>query len=40
VTFWAGADKAADQLGWTSRPLREGLSQVVDARRQLVDAQS
>jgi len=39
VTFWAGADRAADQLGWTSRPLREGLSQLVDARRQRADAQ-
>lgn len=32
VTFWAGAGKAADQLGWTSRPLRDGLTQLVAAR--------
>jgi nucleoside-diphosphate-sugar epimerase len=32
VTFWARGDKARDELGWTSRPLREGLQQLVDAR--------
>lgn len=33
VTFWASGDKAREQLGWASRPLREGLQQLVDARR-------
>ena len=32
VTFWARADKARDELGWESRPLREGLRQLVEAR--------
>ena len=32
VTFWASGAKARTQLGWTSRPLREGLQQLVDAR--------
>lgn len=40
VTFWADARKASDQLGWTSRPLREGLTELVAERRQLVDAHS
>jgi dihydroflavonol-4-reductase len=32
VTFWARADKARDELGWTSRPLREGLQELVASR--------
>jgi nucleoside-diphosphate-sugar epimerase len=32
VTFWATAKKARDELGWTSRPLAEGLRQLVEAR--------
>lgn len=32
VTFWASGDKAREQLGWTSRPLREGLQSLVDSR--------
>jgi len=32
VTFWASSDKAMDELGWTSRPLREGLSELVASR--------
>ena len=32
VTFWARADKARDELGWESRPLREGLQSLVAAR--------
>lgn len=33
VTFWASGDKARDQLGWTSRPLEQGLTELVAARR-------
>lgn len=33
VTFWASGDRARTELGWTSRPLREGLQQLVDARQ-------
>lgn len=32
VTFWASGRKAADELGWTSRPLREGLRELAEAR--------
>ena len=32
VTFWASADKAMDELGWTARPLREGLAALVASR--------
>ena len=32
VTFWASSDKAMDELGWTSRPLREGLAEMVGER--------
>lgn len=32
ATFWASADKAADELGWQARPLRDGLQELVDAR--------
>ena len=32
VTFWARADKAADELGWQARPLREGLQDLVLSR--------
>lgn len=31
VTFWASANKAADELGWTPRPLPEGLRDLVAA---------
>lgn len=31
VTFWASAKKAADELGWTARPLPEGLRDLVAA---------
>jgi len=33
VTFWASGDRARRELGWTSRPLREGLQELVDARQ-------
>ena len=33
VTFWARGDKARDELGWESRPLREGLQTLVAAPR-------
>ncbi len=26
ATYWASSDKAMDELGWTHRPLRDGLS--------------
>lgn len=32
VTFWATAKKARDELGWTSRPLAEGLRELAAAR--------
>lgn len=32
VTFWASGDRARRELGWTSRPLREGLQELVAAR--------
>jgi dihydroflavonol-4-reductase len=32
VTFWARSDKAQRELGWTARPLDEGLATVVAAR--------
>ena len=32
VTWWASSDKAMDELGWTSRSLREGLAEVVETR--------
>jgi nucleoside-diphosphate-sugar epimerase len=33
VTFWARADKAQSELGWTARPLDEGLTQLVASLR-------
>jgi nucleoside-diphosphate-sugar epimerase len=32
VTFWATGKKAMDELGWTSRPLAEGLRELAVAR--------
>ena len=32
VTFWASSDKAMDELGWTHRSLREGLTELVTSR--------
>jgi dihydroflavonol-4-reductase len=32
VTFWATGKKAMDELGWTSRPLAEGLRTLAAAR--------
>jgi dihydroflavonol-4-reductase len=29
ATYWASSDKAMDELGWTPRPLREGLTELV-----------
>jgi dihydroflavonol-4-reductase len=29
ATYWASSDKAMDQLGWTPRSLRAGLSELV-----------
>jgi dihydroflavonol-4-reductase len=31
ATYWASSDKAMDELGWTSRPLRDGLTELVAA---------
>lgn len=39
VTFWASGDKARTALGWTNRPLREGLQELVDARARPGDPQ-
>ena len=33
VTSWASSDKAARELGWTARPLAEGLAGLVDEHR-------
>ena len=33
LTFWASSAKAQAQLGWTSRPLRDGLADLMAARR-------
>ena len=33
VTFWASGDKARNELGWVSRPLEQGLRELVAARR-------
>ena len=32
VTFWASSDKAMDELGWTHRTLREGLTELAESR--------
>lgn len=32
VTFWASSEKAHRELGWTSRPLADGLRQLVASR--------
>lgn len=32
VTFWASSDKAGRELGWTARPLSEGLADLVRVR--------
>ena len=32
ATSWASGDKAREQLGWDSRPLHEGLRELVEAR--------
>ena len=32
VTFWASSDKAMDELGWTCRSLRDGLTELVESR--------
>jgi hypothetical protein len=32
VTFWATGQKAMNELGWTSRPLADGLRDLVEAR--------
>ena len=29
ATYWASSDKAMDELGWTPRPLRDGLTELV-----------
>ena len=29
ATYWASSDKAMDELGWTQRPLRDGLAELV-----------
>ena len=34
VTFWATGKKAEAELGWTSRPLDEGLRQLASARQE------
>ena len=31
ATYWASSDKAMDELGWTPRPLRDGLTELVAA---------
>lgn len=31
ATYWASSDKAMDELGWTPRPLRAGLTELVAA---------
>jgi uncharacterized protein YbjT (DUF2867 family) len=31
ITFWATGKKAMDELGWTSRPLSDGLRDLVAA---------
>ena len=28
ATYWASSDKAMDELGWTPRPLRDGLTEL------------